>query len=117
MTMPVISIATSDPTPKGSKAAPASARTPSLPTTQPELSDARRFEGQPLHLKVRLDRAVEELFFFRTAGRHHSASETNEVRSHARWRREAVELARSLADSIVAGDLEPVPVKQPGEDE
>lgn len=92
---------------------------PATPTRAPAraMLDAERFAGQPLVLKVRLERALEELFFYRVSGRHHTEAETVEARSHARWKREAVDLARSLADAIVAGELEPVHVRKPEEDE
>jgi hypothetical protein len=112
--MSVISIETQNL--KASKAAPASQRTPSAPVPQVDSSDAQRFAGQPVVQWFRLQKAMEELIHYRASGRHHNERETSEVRSHTRWKREAVGLARALADAIVAGELEPVPVKKPEED-
>jgi hypothetical protein len=58
-------------------------------------------------LHTRLNRALEELYFYKTSGRHHNERETSEVKTHSQHRQDAIELARLLADSIVAGALEP----------
>jgi hypothetical protein len=83
------------------------------PAPQRDLSDARRFAGQPVVMWFRLQKSMEEILFFRASGRHHSAAEVSEPRSHARWRKESVALLRSLADAIVEGQLEPEQPKKP----
>lgn len=76
-------------------------------------SDARRFAGEPLVQWARLCRAMEEIIYFRSAGRHHNERETSEVRSHDRWKREATALARAVADALVEGQYEPLKPTQP----
>lgn len=69
--------------------------------------EAVRFKGQPLTLFARLERAMNELSFYKASLRHRSASETSDPRSHDEWRRAACALARELADEIEGGLLEP----------
>jgi hypothetical protein len=110
-----LAMATIIETSKAGKATPAPSQARTAPIPPVDLTDAERFQGQPLVLKHKLDKAVEELFFFRASGRHHNERETSEVRGHARWKREACELCLALRDAIQAGALEPVKPKEAGE--
>lgn len=69
--------------------------------------DAVRFRGQPSTLFARLERAMNELVFYKGNLRHRSDSETSDPRSHDEWKRAACALARELADEIEGGLLEP----------
>lgn len=69
--------------------------------------DAMRFKGQPLTLFARLERAMQELTFYKGNLRHRTDAETSDPRAHDEWRRAAVALARELADEVEAGLLEP----------
>lgn len=79
--------------------------------------DAERFSGQPFTQYMRLAKAMDELTFFYASGRHHTERETNEVRSHTQWRREAEALCLALRDAIAGGLLEPVKPKRTEDDE
>lgn len=84
------------------------------PTPTKKQSDAKRFQGQPLVQWAKLEQAMRELLFYRVSGRHHTEREVGgEVRSHSEWRRQAVALARAIADGIIEGQLEPLPQPKP----
>lgn len=77
-------------------------------------SDAKRFAGEPVRQWAKLEQAMTELLFYRASGRHHTEREVGgEVRSHAEWKRQAVALARAVADAIVEGGYEPLPQPKP----
>lgn len=69
--------------------------------------EAQRFAGQPFVLHTRLNNAVEELRFYKGYGRHRNERETSDVRTHAQWKADAMELCLALRDGIAQGLMEP----------
>ncbi len=79
--------------------------------------DAERFAGNAVVLHHKLNRALEELTFYRVARRHHSERETNEVRGHREWVAQAEALCLALRDAIHNGLLEPPKPQRDEEDD
>lgn len=80
---------------------------PATTTKSSSTGIAERFADNPFVLWTRLQREMEELLFHRSCGRHHTANETSEVKSHSAHKADAVELAMALAVAIKSGALEP----------
>lgn len=74
--------------------------------------EAARFQGLPFVLNTRLNNVVEELRFFKGYGRHRNDRETSDVRTHAQWKADAMELCLALRDAISQGLMEPERPKQ-----
>lgn len=100
---------------KAGKPDGATSRADGAPVPQVDTTDAQRFAGRPVVQWFKLQRAMEEILRYRASGKHYSARETSEVRSHARWKREACELCLAVRDGIQAGWLEPVKPAQDDE--